>query len=186
MATDNDSHDRRRQHGLVFDDPEVTLDAVKQLRAAGFEIADVHSPFPVHGINEAIGLPPTRLPWATFVGGSIGLSIAAFLQLWTHASDWPLNIGGKTAFAIPALVPVTFEVIVLLAAFATVGGLLVRSKLRPTTDPGRPTEQPTRRVTDDRFVVLVMERDASFSVSEFDRMVKVLRPKKVLRDRRQP
>jgi len=184
MGTDNSSHDRTRQHGLVFTDPETTLKAVKRLRAAGFEIADVHSPFPVHGINEAIGLAPTRLPWATFVGGSLGFIIAALLQTWTHSMDWPLNIGGKTKLAIPALVPVTFELIVLLAAFATVGGLLVRSKLRPTSHAERPKEQPIRRVSDDRFVVLVNERDGSFSRSEFDRMIKRLKPEKVLRDRR--
>ncbi len=65
MSTD---HDRMRQHWLVFDDPEVCLSAVRTLRAEGYRIDDVHSPFPVHGIEEALGWRETRLPWATFVG----------------------------------------------------------------------------------------------------------------------
>jgi hypothetical protein len=177
-------HDRMRQHYLVFDDPEKTLAAVKRLRKAGYEIADVHSPFPVHGIDEALGWPDTRLPWATFFGGALGMCIALMLQLWTHASDWPLNIGGKTDVALPALVPIAFELTVLLAAFGTVGGLLARSRLTPTARVGLPPGQPLAEVTDNQFVVRVVERDGSFDLEDFDRMVKRLRPRKVMRNRR--
>jgi hypothetical protein len=185
LSTSNGAaHDRVRQHWLVFDDPEQTLSAVKRLRGAGYEIADVHSPFPVHGLDEALGWRDTRLPWATLVGGGLGLCIAMALQTWTHALDWPLNIGGKTDLAIPALVPVAFELTVLLAAFATVGGLLVRSRLKPTSGGDLPAGQPLADVTDNRFVVRVVERDGSFAPEDFERLVKRLRPRKVLRNRR--
>ncbi len=176
--------DRIRQHGLVFEDPAVTLEAVKTLRKEGFEVADVHSPFPIHGIDEAIGLPPTRLPWATFAGGSVGLLVALALQTWTHAADWPLNIGGKSNIAMPALVPVAFELTVLIAAFATVGTLLFRSRLFPTTKTSLPKTQPIEGVSDNLFVILVVERDGSFSAELFDELCQQLQVKQVLRNRR--
>ena len=181
MAID---HDRMRQHWLVFDDPERCLSAVRVLRAEGYRIADVHSPFPLHGIAEALGWRETRLPWATFVGGALGLGLAAAIQLWTHVLDWPLNIGGKSNHALPALVPVAFELIVLLAAFATVGALLFKGRLFPTTKGSRPAAQPIDDVSDNAFVVRVVEGDASFSESEFERVCRRLRPKKVMRNRR--
>lgn len=181
MTTD---HDRMRQHWLVFDDPEICLSAVRVLRSEGYRIADVHSPFPVHGIEEALGWRETRLPYATFVGGAIGLTIAAVIQLWTHVIDWPLNIGGKSLLALPALVPVAFELIVLLAAFATVGALLFKGRLMPSLADARPSSQPLDDVSDGAFVVRVVQGDASFSETEFDHVCERLRPKKVLRDRR--
>lgn len=181
MATE---HDRMRQHLLVFDDPDKTLSAVKALRRAGYEVADVYTPFAVHGMCEALGLPETRLPYATFAGGTIGLGLGLALQIWTHTVDWPLDIGGKSNLAMPALVPVIFELVVLLAAFATVGALLVRGRLRPSLGRGMPARQPLAAVTDDRFVVAVLERDASFSSEAFARVCNRLRPAEILRSRR--
>ncbi len=178
------SHDRMRQHWLVFDDPETCLSAVQRLRARGYRIDDVHSPFPIHGIEEALGWRETRLPYVTFVGGALGLAIAAVLQIWTHVWDWPLNIGGKTNLALPALVPVAFELIVLVAAFFTVGALLFKGKLRPSASGKRPASQPIDDVSDGAFVVRVVEADASFSEPDFDEMCRRLRPKKVIRNRR--
>lgn len=177
-------HDRMRQHWLVFDDPEVCLAAVRTLRGEGYRIEDVHSPFPLHGIEQALGWRETRLPWATFVGGAIGLALAGLMQLWIHMVDWPLNIGGKSLHAIPALVPVAFELIVLFAAFATVGALLFKGGLRPTTKGERPATQPLDGVSDSTFVVRVVEGDGTFSRSDFDLICERLGPNKVLHDRR--
>ena len=158
---------RKRVHAVVFDGPDPALDAVRSLVGAGYDVVDVHSPFPIHGVEEAMGMEPTRLPWATFVGGAVGGGCAILLQWWTHALDWPLNIGGKTDAAWPAQVPVAFELTVLIAAFFTVGGLFVRSRLTPSTSDRIPDEQPHPGVTNDRFVVLVSEGDAGFSRSHF-------------------
>src|SRR3990172_1262170 len=122
--------ERRRVHALVFDDPTRTLAAVKRLRAEGFDVGDVHSPFPVHGMEEALGMRPTRLAWATLIGGLAGGSLKLLFQSWVHIVDWPMNIGGKPDFSLPAL-------------------------------------QPHPGVTDDRFVVLVMEHDGAFSPARF-------------------
>jgi hypothetical protein len=140
---------------LVFDGPHPTLAAVRGLRAAGFDVEEVHSPFPVHGVDEAMGLRETRLPWATLAGGASGLALGLGFESWTHTRSWPLDIGGKPNLSLPALVPVAFELTVLVAAFFTVGalvagGLAIRraSRRAPVTAQG---------VTDDRFVVLVSE-----------------------------
>lgn len=166
-------NNRRRLHSVVFRDPQRAKHAVARLRAEGFTIHDVHTPFPVHGMEEAMGLPPTRLAWSTLAGGAAGVGLALSFQIWSHTSDWPLMIGGKDLLALPALVPVTFELGVLLAAFATVGTLLFRSRLFPRGDA---PAQPRRDVSDDRFVVLVEEADARFSPARFESVTADLGP----------
>ena len=153
-------------HAVSFRDALEALEAVRRLRALGYEVRDVHSPFPVHGMDEALGLRPSRLGQVTFAGGLLGGTVAFGFQIWTHAVDWPLVIGGKSPLALPAQVPVSFELTVLFAALFTVFGLLVRRRLFPRID-SRPADQPHPRVTDDRFVVLVVERDGTFSRARF-------------------
>ena len=172
--------ERRRTHLVVLDDPDVTLTAVRELRGRGYDVHDVHSPFPLHGIEEALELPPTRLPWGTFIGGALGVGLACYFQIWTHGTDWPLIIGGKTDVALPALVPVMFEVTVLLAAFGTVFTLLLRRGLLPTLRSGTPPSQPQPEVTDDQFVLVVRENDGTFSFSEFERACSEYRPRRIV------
>ena len=177
-------HDRVRQHWLVFDDPEACLSAVRSLRAEGYEIADVHSPFPLHGIEEALGWRETRLPYVTFVAGAIGLATALLLQLGVHMWDWPMNIGGKSHAALPAMVPVAFELVVLFGAYATVAALFYKGRLFPSASGDRPPAQPLDGVTDNAFVVRVVEGDGSFSERDFQRACKRLQPTQVLLNRR--
>jgi hypothetical protein len=162
------SAETRRLHAVVFDDPDKALLAVRGFRSAGYTIEDVHTPFPVHGMVEAMGLRETRLAYGPLVGGIVGLTIAICLQTWTHAVSWPLNVGGKSMTAIPAIVPVSFEMTVLLAGLATFATLLVAARLWPR---GRsPASQPHLRASDDRFVVVVVERDGSFVAARFAAM----------------
>lgn len=171
---------RRAVHLLVFEDPEHTVAAVRELRAAGFIVSEVHSPFPVHGLDEALGLPPSRLAWATLIGALVGGGLKLFFQSWVHIFSWPMNIGGKSPFSLPALVPITFEIAVLVGAFSTLGALFVRRRLYPRWRAGAPSAQPSRRVTDDRFAVLVEERDASFVPEAFQRLCVTLGPTEVV------
>jgi len=166
---------RLRVHTMAFDEPGKALDAVRTLKSESFEVHDVHTPYAVHGLDEALGLRETRLGVATLVGGLVGGGAAFGFQIWTHAIDWPLTIGGKSPLALPAQVPVSFELTVLFAAFATVGGLLLRRRLFPrvASDP-IPPAQPDARVTDDRFVVVVVERDGRFRLNRFRELVKEL------------
>jgi hypothetical protein len=172
--------ERQRVHAVAFDHPHKTITAVRAIREAGFEVLDTHGPFPIPGIEEAVGIKETRLPWATFVGGLAGFSLAFWFQVWTHTIDWPLNIGGKSEMALPGLIPVGFEVTILIAAIATVAALLLRSRLLPTFKSGTPHRQPSPRVTDDRFIVLVIERDGAFSPERFKAVVSELDPLEVI------
>ncbi len=169
----------RRVHALVFDDPERTVAAARRLSAAGFEISDVHSPFPLHGIEQVPGLGGSRPALPTLVGGAIGLLTAIALQLYTHALSWPLEIGGKSHTALPSIVPVAFELTVLFAAFATVGALLGGARLWPRLAGRTPALQPHPAATDDRFVVLVTERSGAHAPGRFRTLAAELKPERI-------
>jgi hypothetical protein len=156
--------ERSRFHAVVMSDPEGALAVVRRLRATGHTVSDVQSPFPIHGLDEAMGLKETRIPGATLVGGVFGLLLAIGFQAWVGVASWPLNIGGKSDLALPALAPVTFEVAVLLAAFSTVGALFYLSGLRPGP---RSDLQVIPGSSDDCFVVVVREADAGFDHERF-------------------
>lgn len=135
----------------VFAAEETFLDAARACRAQGFEIVDARSPHPVHGFDEIAGIRRSRLPAATLVAGIVGFSLATWLQLWTSAQDWPIDVGGKPWNSMPAFLPVTFEVTVLFAGLTTVAVLFVRSRLRP----GRVPDLQGLGATDDRYALLV-------------------------------
>jgi hypothetical protein len=133
----------------VFDNETDLLAATRATRDAGCEIVDVFTPYAVHGLDEAMGLRPSRLGWVCFLAGAAGAALALWAQYWTSAVDWPLNVGGKPFNSLPAFVPVIFELCVLFAALGVVLALLVRCGLRP----GRRAVVPPG-VTDDRFVLV--------------------------------
>ena len=129
------------------------LGAARAAREHGFHIADAYTPYPVCGIDRAMGLRPSRLPWACFVCGLVGVAFALSSQYWAMARSWPINVGGKPWNSLPAYVPVTFEVMVLLAGLGGVLTFLLRCRLLP----GRKAMPLFRGATDDTFV-LVLER----------------------------
>ena len=138
------------QFGSFEDDHEV-CHAAAECRESGFEIVDVYGPFPVHGMDKALGLRSSRLTWVCFAFGLTGLLAALWFQHWTSATNWPLNIGGKPFNSLPAFIPVAFETTVLFAGLGTVATFLIWAKLFP----GRRSYLGDRRVTDDRFVIVV-------------------------------
>ncbi len=125
------------------------MNGLAALRELDHPVDEVYTPYPVHGLDAALGVPPSRLGRLTFVAGGAGGALALGFQSWTSAVDWPLNVGGKPNLSILAFIPITFEVTILLAGLATAAGLLIRSKLFP----GKCSIQPTARVTDDHFVI---------------------------------
>lgn len=139
-----------------FDDEHRVLEALRICRERGLVVEDVVSPFPIHGLDEALGLRRTRLAWATLAGGLAGLVLGLTLEYWTSATDWPLNVGGKPFDSLPAFVPVAFETTILCAGLCTVFGLLWRCGLRPWTR----ARIPGVRATDDRIAIVVAQRDA--------------------------
>jgi hypothetical protein len=176
MAKVSRTRERQRIHAILFDGVEPTLRAVRLLRRDGYGVVDVRSPFPVHGLDEAMGLRETRLPYATLVGALLGGGLLLALAIWVHTTDWPVTIGGKPGLAIPAFIPVVFETTILLAAIATVGGFIYGARLRPRWRYEDLPPEPDDRVADDLFAVLVAESDAAFDVERFRGMVEGLSP----------
>lgn len=140
-----------------FDREDLLLSAVTQARKRGYPMADVFTPYPVHGMDEALGVRPTRLGILCFVLGAAGAGMAWALQYWTHSVDWRVNVGGRPFNAWPAYVPVAFEVMILMAGLGTVLAFFAASRLHP----GKRALPPEPRATDDRFIVVVEGRDAA-------------------------
>ncbi len=107
-----------------FGSEEAILAAARALRAKGHASIDLHSPVPIHGAEEALALPKSRVPLVALLGGVIGASLGYLLQWWTVAVDWPLNVGGRPPHSAPAFIPVTFESGVLIASLSIFLGLL--------------------------------------------------------------
>lgn len=155
----------RPLHALVaeFDDVASVKRAATAVRDAGYQRFDVYSPFPIHGIDRAMGVRPTHLPWIVLVCGLSGTGIALLLQWWTNAVDYPFSISGKPLFGIAASIPITFELTVLLASLAAFFGMFVLNRLpehhHPLFDLAR-----FRRATDDGFFLAIEAGDERFDV----------------------
>ena len=139
----------------IYNDDDILMDAVKATRAAHHHIEEVYTPFPVHGLDKAMGLAPTRIAIASFLYGLVGLSVAASLMNYIMIVDWPQDIGGKPSFSfidnMPAFVPIMFELTVFFAAHLMVITFYMRSKLWPF----KAAENPDVRTTDDHFLMEV-------------------------------
>lgn len=123
----------------IFEDEEHLLQAVKAVRDKGFTIADAITPFPVHGLDQAMGLRRTRISIVAFMFGITGTSLALLMMWYMNIFDWPMDIGGKPSFALyknlPAFIPVTFESTVLCAAHGMFITFLLRCKVLPGVEP---------------------------------------------------
>ena len=140
-------------------DDEVVLDAVKKVKAANHHIEEVFCPFPVHGLDKAMGLAPTRIAITSFMYGITGLGIAIWLTYYTMIADWPQDIGGKPSFSwaenMPAFVPIMFELTVFFAAHLMVITFYMRSRIWPF----KKAENPDPRTTDDHFLMEIEIHD---------------------------
>jgi hypothetical protein len=134
-----------------FKDEAVLFPAVKKVRTAGYKIHDVYTPFPVHGLDYALGLRETSLHTAGFIYGITGTSTALGGISWILTSDWPLNFGGKPHFSLPAWIPITFELTVLFAAVGMVLTFCYLCQIAPFVKKHVFHE----RATDDLFVMVI-------------------------------
>jgi ActD protein len=144
----------------TFEHEDDILNATKAVRKDGYRIVDVYAPYAVHGLDRAMGLRPSRLPWVCFLLGLLGAGAKVWFEFWTTASDWPVNVGGKPWNSLPAFIPITFEVMVLFAGLSTVFAFFLVSRLRP----GRKAKLIVEGVTNDRFALVLEQVDAAFSV----------------------
>jgi hypothetical protein len=151
----------------VFDDEDVLMKAVKKVRAADVKIHEVFTPFPIHGLDTALGYKRSRLPRAAFMFGALGTALALTMQIWMLGFDWPVIVGGKDHVAFPAFIPVTFELTVLLSALGMVFTFLVVSDLYP----GKQPRMFDIRSTDDKFI-MALPYENSQSADDIARLLK--------------
>ncbi len=135
----------------IFDDEDVLMDSIAKLRNTGIKIFEVYTPFPVHGLDTALGYKPSNLPIAAFLFGMAGTILALTMQIGMLGFDWPMDIGGKPYIPIPSFVPVTFEITILLAALGMCFTFFIVSDLKPYKVP----YMFDKRSTDDKFVMAI-------------------------------
>jgi hypothetical protein len=154
-----------KKFGIIaeFKTPAEILEAANRVRVEGFRDFDVHTPFPVHGLDTAMGVPPSKVPWIVLGGGVTGGSCGLLLQWWCSAVDYPLIIGGKPFFSYQAFVPITFELTILLASFGAVFGMLALNRLPMFYHPVFRSAR-FRRATDDRFFLSIEAKDPKFDL----------------------
>ena len=151
----------------IFDDDDVVLKAVKGVKDAGVRVHEVYSPFPIHGLDVALGHPRSRLGIAAFLFGLSGTISALLLTAYTEKFDWPMIVGGKDPYSFPVYIPVTFELTVLFSALGMVGTFLVSNGLGPTVKP----LMFDLRTTDNKFAMAIDLEKNQLSEAEIENVL---------------
>lgn len=144
-----------------YDSPSALLQAAEKFRDAGYSYFDCHSPFPIHGLNQAMGLKRSSLGYLVGLAAIIGFTVAITLQWWTSAIDYPIVISGKPLFSYQAFVPVTFALSVLFAAITATIGMFVLNRLPRYHHPLFNSER-FKKASDDGFFISIESRDKLF------------------------
>jgi hypothetical protein len=147
------------------DNPKDLLDLSKKVYHAGYIKFDTYTPFPVHGIDKAMGIPLSRVPYLSLIGCLIGLTGAIALQVWTNGFDYPIALSGKPFVALPAFVPVTFELTILFTAFFTVFGMFAINKLPQWNQPIFNNES-IKKATCSGFFLAISSDDKNFDIEK--------------------
>ena len=135
----------------LFEDPDEMMDGITALQQNSVPIYDVYTPMPIHGIEAKLGIKDSRLGYAAFMFGCLGGTVVFSIIYYFMVHDWPMNIGGKPAFAVPDFIPITFEWTVLYTALGTVATFFFATHLFP----GRTPRAMDYRATNDRFVIAI-------------------------------
>ncbi|MCW5960852.1 MAG: DUF3341 domain-containing protein [Pyrinomonadaceae bacterium] len=161
-----------------FDTPTEMVDAATKVRDAGYTKTDAFSPFPLHEIDEALGIKRSILPYMVFAGGIVGLLSGLGLQYYVHVIDYPLNVGGRPFFSLPSFIPPMFELTILLAAFTAVFGMLFLNGL---PQPYHPVFNVPRfaLATREKFFLLIESDDPKFDYNETRNFMESLNPQEV-------
>lgn len=161
-----------------FETVDSALHAARETRKAGYVKWDVHTPFPVHGMDEAMGIRPTRLPWVILLMGAIGVGAAQLMQHWMNGVDYPFTISGKPLVSWPSSIPITFEMMVLFAAFTAFFAMWMANDLPRWFHPL--LRKPRfARATNDRFFVAIDARDPQFDAQRTADFLRGLHPASV-------
>ncbi len=152
--------------GIWLDEHKM-VKAAREARKSGLTKFDAISPFPLHDIDEAMGIPLSFIPWVTFIFGLGGCAFGLWFTWWVAAVDWQLIVGGKPFWSLPAFIPVIFECTILFAALSSVGALIMLCGL-PKIDP--PVIDPD--LTSHKFALFVPEDDTGFNAANIEKMFK--------------
>ena len=153
----------------IFLDESKVLNAASKVREAGFLKFDAISPYPIHGMEEACGIKRSGIPYITFGAGVVGLLAGLSLVYYTSAIDWPINVGGKPMFSLPAFIPVMFELTILFAALSSVGALFYLCKMPRVNPP-----VIDKDLTCHKFAIFIPENDIGFNSERVEKMLKDL------------
>lgn len=159
----------------IFDDEHQLLEAAKKVYASGYRKFETLSPFPIHGMDDAMGLKRSPVPWFTMIFGTIGCAFGVWFQWWTSAVSWPINVGGKPMFSLPAFIPIIFEITVLFGALCSVAGMLWLCDL-PKVDP--PVIHPD--ITSHKFALFIPENDHGYDEAKAKDLLKSLGAEEIL------
>jgi len=153
----------------IFLDEDKVIAAAYKVRESGFVKFDAITPYPVHGMEEACGIKRSLIPYVTFAAAGFGLLAGLGLVYYTAAIDWPINIGGKPMFSLPAFIPIMFELTILFAALCTVGALFYMCKM-PRIDP----PVIDKDLTCHKFAIFIPENDIGYNQDRIEKLFKEL------------
>jgi hypothetical protein len=167
-------------YGLLaeFDTPTQLVEAARKVRDAGYKKTDAFTPFPLHEIDEALGIKRSILPFLVLGGGIIGLLSGLGLQYFVHVYDYPIIVGGRPFFSLPSFIPPSYELTILLAAFTAVLGMLALNGL---PQPYHPVFNVPRfaLASREKFFLLIETKDAKFDYDETRNFMQTLNAQEV-------
>jgi len=166
----------RKLYGLtaLFQTPDEIVHAAKKVQDSGYKKYDVHTPYPVHGMDAAMKLKPSNLGYVTLIFGLSGAAFALLFMYWAMSKDYPMIIGGKPFFALPAFIPITFEITVLLATLATVIGMLTFYFKFPNNSQPLHDTPYMKAVSSDKYGICIEADDELFDLEKVKHLFKEL------------
>jgi hypothetical protein len=161
-----------------FDSATELVDAARKVRDAGYTKTDAFTPFPLHEIDEALGIKRSVLPYLIFAGGLTGLFAGLGLEYFVHVIDWPIIVGGRPHFSLPAFVPPAYELTILFSAFVAVFGMLFLNGL---PSPYHPLFNVPRfaLATREKFFLVIESRDPLYDYDATKSFIQSLDPQEV-------
>jgi hypothetical protein len=168
-------------YGLLaeFATPQELLEATRRARQAGYRDMDAYTPYPVEGLAEELELPRTRVPFVVFVAGLVGAAVGFFMQYWSMGVSYPFNVGGRPTNSWPVFIPITFEIMVLVASFAALLGMLFLNGLPRPYHPLFNVPQ-FARASQDRFFLCIEATDPRFDRETTRQLLAELGPNEVV------
>ncbi len=169
-----------KSYGLIaeFETPADTMHAAERVRDAGYQKWDVFSPFPIHGMDKAMGMKNSKVGWFSFLGGATGYTTGMLMIWFMNAIDYPLVVGGKPMFSPFGAFPVAYEMTILLGAFGAILGMMFLNRLprlhHPLLKHGR-----FSLVTHDRFFVVIETSDPKYSELEIRKLLEAAGSKRI-------